>query len=137
MDRTTWFCRRLILLGFVLSVCPGLVGCGGSSGVKTQKVTGKVTDSGGGPVKGATVTFTGSGSKAYSASGVTGDDGSYSLATNEPGDGAPPGEYAIAISDANGQGLKPTPSNATVADKANTIDLKVEGSASAAPPAAP
>jgi hypothetical protein len=109
------------------------MGCGGSGAAKTSKVTGKLTDSGGAPVKGAAISFAGSGSKPFNATGTTGDDGSYSLSTFDTNDGAPPGDYNVTVT-VNGQGVKVSPATATVADKANTIDLKLEG---AIPPPLP
>lgn len=66
-------------------------GCDGVS-----QVTGKVTVRGGEPPQGATVVFTDE-AKHRSASGTVGADGSYSLTSKSPGDGAPPGTYQVTV----------------------------------------
>ena len=71
-----------------------LAGCG----AKYYPVHGKVTLPGGQPVPGSLVVFEGtSGGKSISARGEVGADGSYSLSTNAPGDGAPPGKYRVSV----------------------------------------
>ena len=126
--------RQARMVGFFLLCCGTVVllsGCGSSSGAaKTHKVTGKVTSSDGAPVKGATIQFTGVGSKAFQTSGITGDDGSYKLSTFEEGDGAPEGEYAVGITDASGT-MAILEGEAKVSVKAgggNTFDYKVKKS---------
>jgi hypothetical protein len=130
--------RRLGILGVVALLSMGMAGCGSSGAAKTHKVTGKVTTADGSPVSGAAVSFQGSGSKAFAANGTTGTDGSYSLSTFDTDDGAPDGEYNVAISDAQGTPMKIVDgkSTATVAPGTNTIDFKVQpGPAPAAAPA--
>jgi hypothetical protein len=115
-------------------------GCGSSSAAKTSAVKGKVTTADGAPVKGASVAFGGTGSKAFQSTGSTGDDGSYTLSTFAENDGAPEGNYSVAISGENGPlTIVDGDTKVTVKPGANTFDFKVkaEAAAAAAEPAAP
>jgi hypothetical protein len=112
-----------------------LAGCGSSSAASTHKVSGKVTSVDGTPVKGAAVGFSGTGSKAFSATGTTVDDGTYTLSTFEENDGAPEGEYSVSVTDSQGNVLAVEgASTVTVKPGANTIDIKVQGGSAAAAP---
>jgi hypothetical protein len=122
-----------LVLGLVFLACSAFVGCGGSGAAKTAKVSGKVTDSGGAPVNNATVTLTATGGKAYQPSGSTGADGTYTLSTFDTNDGAPPGDYILALT-VHGQSVKASPDKVTINDGSNTLDVKVEGALPAAPP---
>ena len=132
--------RLMRVLG-TLTACTlmlGVSGCGSSGAAKTQKVSGKVTTADGAPVNGASVSFQGSGGKAFGASGTTGSDGSYQLSTFDTNDGAPEGEYTVSVTDAQGTPMKIVDgkSSATVAAGSNTHDFKVQpGPAPAAAPA--
>ena len=83
-------CRILVL------VLVSAVATAGCSSKTTAPVHGKVTLADGTLVKGATVAFQNQVIHT-SASGVTGDDGKYSLTTLKPGDGAPPGTYKVTV----------------------------------------
>lgn len=78
------------------------LGCtGGTSAIKTDTVTGTVTDIDGSPLAGASVNFSpvvqGAGNPAYA---ITDSNGAYQLQTllGKPGAGTTPGEYAVTIS---------------------------------------
>jgi hypothetical protein len=62
------------------------------------KVTAK-TAKGTVPPAGATVTFVPKADPSAPAlpTGTVGDDGTFTLTTHRPGDGAPPGEYAVTL----------------------------------------
>ena len=85
--------RTLALsLAGLASVCAA--GCGGGY----LPVHGKVTLPDGSPVPGCTVIFEGqAGGKAISARGEVGPDGSFTMSTNRPGDGVPPGNYRVSV----------------------------------------
>ena len=91
-----------------------LVGCG-SSGPRTFKVTGTVTQNGK-PVEGAIVTFL-SDEKKKDAVGSTNDKGEFKLSTFGPGDGALPGSYKITITKLDRPAAPPakTPPPGTIA----------------------
>jgi len=93
-----WLLGKVPLLGLALSV--GILGCGGG---KLAPVSGKVTTKGE-PVKGGSIMFTptaggGSGDEssdaAKTASAQVQADGTYTLSTEKPGDGAKPGKYSV------------------------------------------
>jgi len=84
--------RFSICLLAAFAVLP-LVGCG-SSGNST--VTGTITTTDGQVVTGGRITFT-SVSPPVSASSRIAPDGTYELSSVEPGDGAPVGNYQVAI----------------------------------------
>lgn len=76
---------------------PALAGCG-SSGPEMARVYGKVTYQGQ-PVPKGTISFVPVDAvNGNPATGVLQSDGSYTLQTVEPGDGARLGEYRVAIS---------------------------------------
>jgi hypothetical protein len=81
----------------VVGAC--IAGCGHqtgpTAGVKTYPVTGTVTYQGK-PLPEATVMFRSTDGQ-YTASGRTDLEGKYRLTTASPGDGAPAGEYRVAI----------------------------------------
>jgi len=135
MECTVRFLQKSGVLCVAALLLVGLAGCS-SQGAKTTKVTGKVATADGSPVKGANLSFQGTGSKAYQANGTTKDDGSYTVSTFSEGDGAVPGDYAVTISDAEGVPMtidgKPT---VTVGTSSTTLDFKVT-KGTAPPPAA-
>jgi hypothetical protein len=77
-----------------------MTGCGDSDRVAVVKAAGKVTLDGKahGP---ASLTFTptggGADDKRPVVGGVVAKDGTFTLTTYETGDGAPPGEYSVAL----------------------------------------
>jgi len=71
-------------------------GCG-SSGPEMASVSGKVTYNGK-PVPVGTVVFQAKDPNGRNATGAIGSDGSYTLQTEKPGDGALLGEYNVSIS---------------------------------------
>ncbi|HOM17966.1 MAG TPA: hypothetical protein PLQ00_11595 [Thermoguttaceae bacterium] len=104
-----WRLESWVVWGVILAVVAGLEGCG-SGRPKTIPVTGVVTLDGK-PIEGANVTFypdtgesAGAGSQQKKAdatvrpaTGTTDKDGKFTLKTFEPGDGALPGKYKVAI----------------------------------------
>ncbi len=78
-------------------LCVALVGCGkgGSARKAVYPVTGKV-EMAGGPLSGATVAF-GPKEGQPVAIGRTNDEGTYSLMTYEPNDGAAKGEFVVTV----------------------------------------
>ncbi len=83
-------CRISLLLTtlFILS----LAGCGGGNAA----VSGKITQKDGKIPEGATVVFTDE-KNHRSASGNVNAEGEYRLTSDKPGDGAPPGIYAVTV----------------------------------------
>ncbi len=81
----------LVLISVVFAGCGG-----GSSFPKTYPVTGKVTVDGK-AIEGAMVTFQLDSGKE-NAIGTTDKNGEFSLSMFQPGDGAVPGQYRIAVS---------------------------------------
>jgi hypothetical protein len=78
----------------IVVLAVSLAGCG--SGL--QPVRGKVTLPDGKPAVNSQVVFDGPiGGKAISARGDVQADGSFELATSQPGDGVPPGRYRVQI----------------------------------------
>jgi hypothetical protein len=80
----------------VLACLVALPGCG-ESGPTMGRVYGKVTYNGK-PVPKGTITFVPTTPGGRNATGVIAEDGSYSLQTESPGDGAITGDYKVAIS---------------------------------------
>lgn len=75
-----------------------ILGCNqGGSSLGTIPVSGVVTLDGQ-PVEGAVVAFAPTSTTGRAASGVTDASGRYQLTTQDPGDGALPGSYAVTIS---------------------------------------
>jgi hypothetical protein len=83
-------------VGLLIAAMAGVLvsGCG-SGGM--GRVSGTVTHQGQ-PLQAGTVTFIATDGERPNASGDIQPDGSYSLQTTEPGDGAVVGEYQVAIS---------------------------------------
>ena len=79
-----------ILLGVVI------VGCGPSGKFETYPATGKVVFSDGKPLTGGTVMFKSEDQKV-SARGPITEDGTFTLGTNAPGDGAVTGWHGVSI----------------------------------------
>lgn len=85
--------RRACGIGAVGVILAGIAGCGGSA---TLPVTGSVRLADGTPVVGATVVFE-SAQHRVSPSGTTDAAGAFTLTAFKRDDGAPAGEYRIAI----------------------------------------
>lgn len=91
---------RLYRFLFVCTLLATFAGCKDAWHARTQQVTGRVTVNGKSP-EGAVVQLVSAGeppdirnSRPY---GVVGSDGTYTLRTYEPDDGAPIGEYTFLI----------------------------------------
>lgn len=82
--------RRIHWLPLLLCLA---LGCGGDG---TKPVRGKLTVDGR-PLAKAGIVFTPLGPGGRTAYAETGEDGSYTLKTFQPGDGALPGEYRVTI----------------------------------------
>jgi hypothetical protein len=90
--------RRALALA-LLAVIWGALGCGRPSKVPTHPVSGKLTVSGQ-PAANAQVAFhplDEGAPRAIRPVGKTAADGTFSLTTFTPGDGAPAGEYAVTV----------------------------------------
>lgn len=126
MKKQVRFAGNFSMLLALALVVTAVGGCGGGgSDLDSIPVTGKVTGPDGAPLKGVGISFRGTGSKTYQATGVSGEDGSYELSTGGENDGAPAGDYAISLSDADGKPLKADPATVTVAEgKDNNFDIK-------------
>ncbi len=85
-----------LVVAFVLPAI--FVGCGGSSGPEMARVSGKVTYQGK-PLTKGTISFISNDPSGSNANSVIGPDGSYSLQTTNPNDGAVVGEYRVIVSD--------------------------------------
>jgi hypothetical protein len=85
-----------VILALALPVLT--IGCGGASGPVMGKVSGKVTYQGK-PLTQGTVSFVSNDPNGANANSVIGPDGSYSLQTTNPSDGAVVGEYRVIVSD--------------------------------------
>jgi len=95
--------RTLVILSVLVS---GLAGCGSTNGLNLGKVHGKVTFKGE-PVPFGQIMFmpdSGKGTNGPPAMGSISKDGSYSLSTEESGDGAVVGVHKVSIT-----GLDPKP----------------------------
>ena len=82
------------LLAVALVIGLSLLGCGGESGPALYPVEGLVEIEGGGTATQGEVVLT---SSKYSATGIIGSDGKFKLGTNNPGDGAPVGDYQVTV----------------------------------------
>ena len=102
MSRSGWLGAALVFA----AVC--VLGCGGGTGEgpATVPVTGTVTLDGT-PVEGATVSFSPEDKANRAATGLTDSDGRFELGTIQPGDGAMPGSYKVAISKTSGAAAGP------------------------------
>ena len=94
---TTSRCRVIILV-LTCAIAPGC-GNGGINAPRTSPVAGTVLK-GGKPVAGVKVTFHPKfdmGAVKYTPSGMTDNNGRFTLSTAAAGDGAPPGEYSVTF----------------------------------------
>lgn len=128
-----------------LCVCLALIACGCDSSAKIIPVTGKIEFPGGEVPKGefAIVRFEPVAVGGEGVRGASGDiqpDGTFELTTLDPGDGAFPGEYKVALTvvktyigqeplvDRKYTSAQTTPFSATVTpDGDNHFEFKVEG----------
>lgn len=95
MKNSTQVARRLLVLAAASSWAV-IVGCGADDGLgKRYAVSGKVSYKGAAIEKG-TVNFVPDGPEGRPATGTI-ENGSYSLTTLTPGDGAVPGKYRVTI----------------------------------------
>src|SRR5437868_4140710 len=94
-------------LGFVaVALATGLAGCGSENGLTLGRVRGKVTFKGE-PIRYGTVFLMpddAKGTKGPPAMATIGADGTFTVSTEEPGDGAIVGEHKVGV-----VGLDPTP----------------------------
>ncbi len=83
--------KKHILLLLLLTVV-AVTGCGGNGFVPTG---GRITFEDGTPVTSGSVAFE---TDNFMADGRIKPDGSYTLSSLKPGDGLPPGKYAVSVS---------------------------------------
>ncbi len=121
LDHARWKrVRRCAPLMLMLLV----VGCGDDGLGRRYPVSGRVTR-GGQPVTNGTVNFMPVDLKqGRSASGEIGSDGSYSLTTVNPGDGALVGDYRVIISLAEVAGLERTPGGIPILNQPKKVRVK-------------
>jgi hypothetical protein len=93
------FRQRSVAACLVASLCVLASACG-QSGPAMGRVSGTVTYQGK-PVTAGTVSFISTDTTRPNANGKIGADGSYTLQTTEPGDGAQVGDYKIVVSGKN------------------------------------
>lgn len=89
---------KSLKLAFALAIPTLVFGCGGSGGPEMAKVSGKVTYQGK-PLTKGTISFISVSPNGSNANSVIGPDGSYTLQTTNPNDGAVVGEYQVIVSD--------------------------------------
>lgn len=93
-DRDHFVIRKLVVVWLLVIGHWCFAGCG----ARLQPVRGKVTLADGKPAAGSQVVFEGEQEgKKVSARGDVQEDGSYSLSTFNPGDGALPGKYRVQV----------------------------------------
>ena len=80
----------------VAAACLVLAAGCGDGRPRVYPTTGKLTV-GGKPAEGAVVMLMSAGGGLYTPSGTVGSDGAFSLTTFLPNDGAPAGEYKVAV----------------------------------------
>jgi hypothetical protein len=74
-----------------------LTGCGSSASTPVFAVNGKVLLANGKPLAAGRVTFVSTDGQLPEVSGEIQPDGSFSLTSRSPGDGAAPGEYKVRV----------------------------------------
>lgn len=115
-------CLKLVI-SCVLSAF--VVGCGGSGGPEMARVSGKVTYQGK-PLTKGTISFISVNPDGSNANSVIGPDGSYSLQTTNPNDGAVVGEYRVIVSDVDPNALNTPAPGEPVKKQERTIPEKYE-----------
>jgi hypothetical protein len=99
MKETSGLPARREVGGVVLAAALLSLSCSGPGGPRAHPVLGKVLYNGR-PAAGARVVFHPRNNPDRQAArpyGIVGADGSFSLTTNTPGDGAPAGEYDVTV----------------------------------------
>jgi len=112
-------------LGLAMVLPALVIGCGGGGGPEMAKVTGKVTYQGK-PLTKGTISFISTDPNRANANSVIGPDGSYSLQTTNPGDGAVVGEYKIIVSDIDPNALNTPAPGEPVKKQERVIPEKYE-----------
>lgn len=115
-------CLKLVI-SCVLSTIA--VGCGGSGGPEMARVSGKVTYQGK-PLTKGTISFISADPNGTNANSVIGPDGSYSLQTTNPNDGAVVGEYRVIVSDVDPNALNTAAPGEPVKKQERAIPEKYE-----------
>lgn len=88
--------RKSLVFGLVVGVSTWFAGCGGGPGDAPETVAAKGTVTvDGAPIAGLSVAFIPASGKL--ATGLTDEQGNFTLSTNEPGDGAVVGSYSVSI----------------------------------------
>lgn len=118
-------CIRALKLGLAMVLPALVIGCGGSGGPEMATVTGKVTYQGK-PLTKGTISFISTDPSRSNANSVIGPDGSYSLQTTNPGDGAVVGEYKVIVSDVDPNSLNTAAPGEPVKKQERLIPEKYE-----------
>jgi len=90
------FMTRQFAMWFGIALLAGLAGCDRPGTAPTVKVTGAVTYNGA-PIEGVSVGFIPD--KGRPASGLTDDEGRFTLSTFRTGDGAVPGKHSVSVTE--------------------------------------
>jgi hypothetical protein len=98
------FTSRLLSILTLIALPTLILGCGGSSGPEMGRVSGKVSYNGK-PLAQGTISFISNDPNGTNANSVIAPDGTYTLQTTNPGDGAVLGEYRVIISDVDPNAL--------------------------------
>lgn len=112
-------------LAFAVAIPALVAGCGGSGGPEMAKVSGKVTYQGK-PLTKGTISFISVDPSGSNANSVIGPDGSYTLQTTNPNDGAVVGEYRVIVSDIDPNALNTPAPGEPVKKQERTIPEKYE-----------
>jgi len=112
-------------LAFAVAIPALVAGCGGSGGPEMAKVSGKVTHQGK-PLTKGTISFISVDPSGSNANSVIGPDGSYTLQTTNPNDGAVVGEYRVIVSDIDPNALNTPAPGEPVKKQERTIPEKYE-----------
>lgn len=118
-------CIRALKLGLAMVLPALVIGCGGSGGPEMATVTGKVTYQGK-PLTKGTISFISTDPSRSNANSVIGPDGSYSLQTTNPGDGAVVGDYKVIVSDVDPNSLNTAAPGEPVKKQERLIPEKYE-----------
>lgn len=116
--------KLTVRLGLALILSASLTGCG-KSGPEMAKVKGTVKFQGK-PLTKGTVNFISTDPKRGNASANIGPDGSYSLQTLNPEDGAELGDYNVVVSDTDPNALNTPAPGEPVKTQASAIPAKYQ-----------